>query len=86
MPWKGEYITPDDLPAWLEACRVGSVHQHVQHLPEWYPENELTKAGYIVLENPKSLQELLKDGIEYAIYKRPEQVWVLWPESEGGDE
>lgn len=82
-----EYLTPDDLPTWIEECRVDSVHQPVQCLPSWFPASELEDAGYELFEqdlqtglhsgmNDKPTDHVKKHlaaGAEYIIFKRSMQ-------------
>lgn len=42
----GEYLTPDDLPDWIEECKVDSVNQLVRCLPSWFPTDVIVAEGY----------------------------------------
>jgi hypothetical protein len=46
----GEWLTPDDLPRWIEECAVNSADRDVKTLPSWFPAEEILKQGYELVE------------------------------------
>jgi hypothetical protein len=82
-----EYLTPDDLPDWIEECKVDSVNQPVRCLPSWFPTDVIVAQGYELMDaelesgffqgmddKPETyIKKYIEESANYVLFQKSEQ-------------